>query len=178
MRQPGVRPVTMTIGTIGRFQRSKQVLSYLGLNPSEESNGGKQRLGSIRKQGNSIMRHLLVELTPNGPMHTTISKCAPRVIRHFGTPHDRPENVTETPLSSYHFHRRRYCPIRLRTSACEVDSSEWGFLLSSGFVPHSENPASPDLVPAVLGEAVKSAASPCSCGNGASRVRRPTEPWK
>jgi transposase len=58
MKQPGVRPVTMTIG---RFQRSKQVVSYLGLNPSEESNGGKQRLGSISKQGNSMMHHLLVE---------------------------------------------------------------------------------------------------------------------
>ena len=37
------------------------MVSYLGLNPSEESNGGKQRLGSISKQGNSMMRHLLVE---------------------------------------------------------------------------------------------------------------------
>lgn len=36
-------------------------MSYLGLNPSEHSSGGKQRLGSISKQGNSMMRFLLVE---------------------------------------------------------------------------------------------------------------------
>ena len=66
MKEPGVGPVTalafvLTMGPISRFQRSKQVVSYLGLNPSEESSGGKQRLGSISKQGNSMVRHLLVE---------------------------------------------------------------------------------------------------------------------
>jgi transposase len=66
MKQPGVGPVTalcfvLTIGPISRFQRSKQVVSYLGLNPSEESSGGKQRLGSISKQGNSMLRYLLVQ---------------------------------------------------------------------------------------------------------------------
>jgi len=66
MREPGVGPVTalafvLTIGPVDRFQRSKQVVSYLGLNPSEESSGGRQRLGSISKQGNSMLRHLLVE---------------------------------------------------------------------------------------------------------------------
>ena len=47
--------------TGGRFERSKQVVSYLGLNPQEHSSGGKQRLGSISKQGNPMMRSLLVE---------------------------------------------------------------------------------------------------------------------
>ena len=66
MKQPGVGPVTalcfvLTIGPVSRFARSKQVVSYLGLNPSEDSSGGKQRLGSISKQGNSMMRYLLVE---------------------------------------------------------------------------------------------------------------------
>lgn len=66
MKQPGVGPVTalafvLTIGPVSRFQRSRQVVSYLGLNPSEESSGGKQRLGAISKQGNSMMRYLLVQ---------------------------------------------------------------------------------------------------------------------
>jgi len=66
MTQPGVGPVTalayvLTIGPVSRFQRSKQVVSYLGFNPSEESSGGRQRLGSISKQGNSMLRFLLVE---------------------------------------------------------------------------------------------------------------------
>ena len=66
MREPGVGPVTalafvLTIGPVSRFERSKQRVSYFGLNPSEESSGGRQRLGSISKQGNSMVRHLRVE---------------------------------------------------------------------------------------------------------------------
>jgi hypothetical protein len=41
--------------------KSRKPVSYLGLNPSEESSGGRQRLGSISKQGNSMLRFLLVE---------------------------------------------------------------------------------------------------------------------
>src|SRR3974377_163014 len=63
---PGVGPVTslafvLTLGPVERFKRSKQVVSYLGLNPREHSSGGKQRLGAISKQGNPTMRSLLVE---------------------------------------------------------------------------------------------------------------------
>lgn len=66
MQEPGVGPVTalafvLTIGPISRFGRSKKVVSYLGFNPSEESSGGRQRLGAISKQGNAMLRHLLVE---------------------------------------------------------------------------------------------------------------------
>jgi transposase len=66
MTHPGVGPVTslafvLIIGPVERFERSRQVVSYLGLNPQEHSSGGKQRLGSISKQGNPMMRSLLVE---------------------------------------------------------------------------------------------------------------------
>jgi len=66
MTHPGVGPVTslafvLIIGPVERFERSRQVVSYLGLNPQEHSSGGKQRLGAISKQGNPMMRSLLVE---------------------------------------------------------------------------------------------------------------------
>jgi transposase len=66
MSQPGVGPITsiafvLTMGDVSRFRRGKQVASYLGLIPREYSSGGKQRLGSISKQGNRFMRMLLVE---------------------------------------------------------------------------------------------------------------------
>src|SRR5262249_18668531 len=66
MTQPGVGPITslafvLTLGDVGRFQRGKQVASYLGLIPREYSSAGKQRLGGISKQGNRFMRMLLVE---------------------------------------------------------------------------------------------------------------------
>jgi transposase len=64
--QPGVGPVTslayvLTMGDVGRFPRGKQVASYLGLIPREHSSGGRQKLGAITKQGNRMMRMLLVE---------------------------------------------------------------------------------------------------------------------
>jgi transposase len=37
------------------------VASYLGLIPREESSGGRQKLGAITKQGNRLLRALLVE---------------------------------------------------------------------------------------------------------------------
>ncbi len=63
---PGVGPITalaysLTLGEIERFVQSRQVVSYLGLNPAEHSSGGRQRLGSISKQGNPMLRSLLVE---------------------------------------------------------------------------------------------------------------------
>jgi transposase len=63
---PGVGPVTslafvLTLGKVERFQRSRQVISYLGLNPAENSSGGRQRWGRISKQGNTMLRSLLVE---------------------------------------------------------------------------------------------------------------------
>ena len=66
MTQPGVGPNTalafvLTIGDASRFPRGKQVASYLGLIPREESSGGRQKLGAITKQGNRLLRSLLVE---------------------------------------------------------------------------------------------------------------------
>jgi transposase len=66
LTQPGVGPITalafvVTIGEATRFRRGKQVASYLGLIPREHSSGGRQRLGSISKQGNRFLRMLLVE---------------------------------------------------------------------------------------------------------------------
>lgn len=66
MKIKGVGPVTslayvLTVGPIGRFQTSRALVSYLGLNPSEHSSGGRQRLGHISKQGNQMLRWLLVE---------------------------------------------------------------------------------------------------------------------
>src|SRR5256886_15144978 len=70
MTQPGVGPNTalafvLTIGDVSRFARGKQVASYLGLIPREESSGGRQRLGAISKQGNRLLRSLLVEAAQN-----------------------------------------------------------------------------------------------------------------
>ena len=66
MTHPGVGPVVglayvLTLGPVERFPRGKQVASYLGLIPREHSSGGRQKFGAISKQGNTLMRTLLVE---------------------------------------------------------------------------------------------------------------------
>ncbi len=66
MTHPGVGPITalafvLVLGTPDRFRCGKQVGSYLGLIPCEDSSAGKQRLGHLSKQGNTLLRYLLVE---------------------------------------------------------------------------------------------------------------------
>jgi transposase len=63
---PGVGSLTalafvLIVGRAERFQCGKQIASYLGLVPLEESSGERRRLGHITKQGNSLLRFLLVE---------------------------------------------------------------------------------------------------------------------
>src|SRR5437773_442820 len=66
MTHPGVGALTalafvLIIGQAERFQCGKQIASYLGLVPLEDSSGNRRRLGHITKQGNSLLRFLLVE---------------------------------------------------------------------------------------------------------------------
>jgi transposase len=63
---PGVGALTalafvLIVGQAERFQCGKQIASYLGLVPLEDSSGQRRRLGHITKQGNSLLRFLLVE---------------------------------------------------------------------------------------------------------------------
>ena len=46
----------LLVGPVERFANSRKLVSTVGWNPS----GGQQRLGSIRKQGNSLLRFLLL----------------------------------------------------------------------------------------------------------------------
>jgi transposase len=44
-----------------RFARARQVAAYCGLDPQEHSSGEQKRYGHISKQGNRLLRFLLVE---------------------------------------------------------------------------------------------------------------------
>ena len=66
MTHPGVGPLTalayeLVIGTPERFPCGKQIASYVGLVPEEKSSGDRRRQGHISKQGNVLLRFLLVE---------------------------------------------------------------------------------------------------------------------
>ncbi len=49
------------VGDFARFAKAGQLMSYLGLVPSEHSSGESRRLGSITKSGSRHARRLLVE---------------------------------------------------------------------------------------------------------------------
>jgi len=66
MTHPGVGPLTalgtvLVLGPVERFPDAKHVTSYVGLIPEEDSSGGRQRFGKLTKQGNRLLRFLLVE---------------------------------------------------------------------------------------------------------------------
>jgi len=66
MSAPGIGPVTATafvatLDDVGRFRDAHQVMSYLGLVPSERSSGERQHRGRITKAGSPRVRWLLVE---------------------------------------------------------------------------------------------------------------------
>lgn len=84
---PGVGPITalafsLTLGTIERFARSRKVVSYLGLNPAEHSSGGRQHLGGINKQGNPMLRSLLVEAGQSAARSVPELKRAYQRLKH------------------------------------------------------------------------------------------------
>ena len=63
---PGVGPLiatafVATLDEAGRFGGARQVASYLGLVPSEDSSADRRRRGHITKAGNPRMRWLLVQ---------------------------------------------------------------------------------------------------------------------
>jgi transposase len=64
MSHPGVGALTalatiLILGPVSRFPTSKHVVSYIGLAPAVASSAGKHHLGSITKQGNRVLRHIL-----------------------------------------------------------------------------------------------------------------------
>jgi transposase len=53
--------IVAELGDLTRFDNPRQLMSYLGLTPSEYSSGERRRQGAITKTGNTHARHALVE---------------------------------------------------------------------------------------------------------------------
>ena len=82
MTHPGVGPITalafvLVIGTPDRFGCGKQVASYLGLIPCEDSSADRWRLGHITKQGNTVLRFLL------GQAAQSVARCEEQWRRQY-----------------------------------------------------------------------------------------------
>jgi transposase len=62
---PGIGPVSATafaasVANPGQFRSGREFAAWLGLTPSQNSSGGKDRLGRITKMGDRYLRKLLV----------------------------------------------------------------------------------------------------------------------
>jgi transposase len=62
---PGIGPIVATalvaeVGDWQQFRSGRNLAAWIGLVPKQHSTGGKERLGSITKQGNRYLRWLLV----------------------------------------------------------------------------------------------------------------------
>ena len=82
MTHPGVGPITalafvLVIGTPERFGCGKQVASYLGLIPCEDSSADHWRLGHITKQGSKLLRFLL------GQSAQSVARCEEQWHRKY-----------------------------------------------------------------------------------------------
>ena len=102
----GVRTLTaMTIHSelidLSRFASPRDLMSFIGLVPSEYSSGGKQRRGSLTRAGNAHLRRVLVEAAwhyrhpPHGRTGETIRK------RREGQPPDVIETARKAEVRLY-----------------------------------------------------------------------------
>jgi transposase len=75
----GVQVVTAVtlaaeIGDFARFSSAAQLMSYVGLVPSEHSSGGSRRQGGITKTGNKHVRRIVTEAAWNYRFRPRVSK--------------------------------------------------------------------------------------------------------
>ena len=72
-RIPGIGPITAsalvaTVGDFKQFASAAQFGCWIGLTPSQDSSGGKTRLGRITKRGDTYLRTLLVQASKSAVM--------------------------------------------------------------------------------------------------------------
>ncbi|HEX4077214.1 MAG TPA: transposase [Candidatus Acidoferrales bacterium] len=79
-----MREDVLIIGTLTRFQRGKQIGTYVGMIPSEDSSAGKQRLGHISKQGNSLTNEGTLRSKPRSTLAKRLTE--PTLLEMSGYP--------------------------------------------------------------------------------------------
>jgi len=77
--------IQVEISDFNRFATAKAFCAYLGLTPSEQSSGGKVKLGGISKQGNSVVRTTLIECS-RALVKSSVGKSKALKARQVGQP--------------------------------------------------------------------------------------------
>jgi transposase len=91
------------IGDFRRFSHPRELMSYLGLTPSEYSSGDQQHRGHITKTGNRHARRLLVEAAWHYQHPPRVSARAARVSDHV--PPDVAARAWQAQIRLNHRHR-------------------------------------------------------------------------
>jgi transposase len=117
------------LGDLNRFTRPQELMSYLGLVPSEHSTGGARQQGGITKMGNGYARRALVEAAH----HYRVS---PRLTPHLQKRQEGlPRNVTDAAWEAqrrlHHRYRqlsgpgRKKAPVVITALARELSGFVW-----------------------------------------------------
>ena len=117
------------LGDLNRFTRPQELMSYLGLVPSEHSTGGDRQQGGITKMGNGYARRALVEAAH----HYRVS---PRLTPHLQKRQEGlPRNVTDAAWEAqrrlHHRYRqlsgpgRKKAPVVITALARELSGFVW-----------------------------------------------------
>jgi transposase len=126
---PGVGSLTalafvLIIGRAERFQCGKQIASYLGLVPSEDSSGDRRRLGHISKQGNTLLRFLLVEAA-----QVTVRSLPEWRSKYFHLAMRRGRKIAKVAMAR-----------KLAIQLYWMMRKEWDYEQVKGFGPHAGQP--------------------------------------
>ena len=90
------------IGDYPRFETPRELMSYLGMVPSEDSSGQRRKQGRITRTGNGHVRRILVEASWNYRFRPKVSKTIAKRREHV------PPKVREIAEKAEHRLSRRY----------------------------------------------------------------------
>jgi transposase len=94
--------LAVELGSMTRFQKASQVMSYTGVTSSEYSSGSKRRQGAITKAGNSHLRRALVEAAWQYRHPPRIMQRQKKMLKEWSAP------VTDTAWRAQQRLHRRY----------------------------------------------------------------------
>jgi hypothetical protein len=126
------------VGDLLRFATPRQLMSYLGLVPSEHSRGERRRQGSITKTGNAHARRVLLEGAGASRSPATVSRPLQRRLEHV------PQGIQDLRWTA----QGRRCP-RSRRLVANGAKLRMGLVLrlrrSRGYAQHERSfPARPE----------------------------------
>ena len=117
------------LGDLNRFGRPQELMSYLGLVPSEHSTGQQRQQGSITKMGNGYARRALVEAAHH---YRTPARLTPHLQkRQEGLPKSVTDGAWEAQRRLHHRYRqlsgpgRKKAPVVVTALARELSGFVW-----------------------------------------------------